>query len=164
MNKLATITASLLVAIISSSASANEAAELAAPTAALVAYDSALKKGDLDAAKDLTAKFKTIPAEAIDQYTAKYSEGAKAGKIVINPVQGSAKTIADFAVITFTDGNKKRPDYDPAYLIKQDGKWKVFLKLTKWDHPMFDLTDAQKKQLGELTEWFDAEKDRLYGR
>jgi hypothetical protein len=164
MNKLATITASLLFAIISNSASANEAAELAAPTAALVAYDSALKKGDLDAAKDLTAKFKTIPAEAIEQYTAKYSEGAKAGKIVITPVQGSAKTIGDFAVITFTDGNKERPDYDPAYLIKQDGKWKVFLKLTKWDHPMFDLTDAQKKQLGELTEWFDAEKDRLYGR
>ena len=164
MNKLISITASLLFAIISNSASANEAAELAAPTAALVAYDSALKKGDLDAAKDLTAKFKTIPAEAIEQHTAKYSEGAKAGKLVITPVQGSAKTIGDFAVVTFTDGNKERPDYDPAYLIKQDGKWKVFLKLTKWDHPMFDLTDAQKKQLGELAEWFDAEKDRLYGR
>ncbi len=164
MTKLATIATSLFFAIVTNSASANEAAELAAPTAALVAYDSALKKGDLAAAKDLTAKFKTIPAEAIEQYTAKYSEGAKAGKIVITPVSGSAKAIGDFAVITFTDGNKDRPDYDPAYLMKQDGKWKVFLKLTKWDHPMFDLTDGQKKQLAELAEWFSAEKKRLYGR
>lgn len=98
------------------------------------------------------------------QYTAKYSEGAKAGKIIITPVPSSAKTIGDFAVVIFTDGNKERPDYDPAYLIKQDGKWKVFLKLTKWDQPMFDLTDEQKKQLGELTEWFSAEKNRLYSR
>jgi hypothetical protein len=29
---------------------------------------------------------------------------------------------------------------------------------------MFDLTDEQKKQLGELAEWFSAEKNRLYGR
>jgi hypothetical protein len=164
MIKSTTIAVSLLSAIITSSVSANDAPELAAPTAALVSYEAALKKGDLDAAKDLTAKFKTIPAEALEQYTAKYSEGAKAGKIVITPVPGSAKIIGDFAVVTFADGNKERPDYDPAYLIKQNGRWKVFLKLTKWDHPMFELSDDQKKQLGELKEWFSLEKNRLYGR
>jgi hypothetical protein len=29
---------------------------------------------------------------------------------------------------------------------------------------MFDLSEEQKKQLGDLKEWFSAEKDRLYGR
>ena len=48
--------------------------------------------------------------------------------------------------------------------MKQNGQWRVFLKLTKWDHPMFDLSDEQKKQLGELKGWFTAEKNRLYGR
>src|SRR5690606_2918576 len=98
------------------------------------------------------------------QYTTKYSEGAKAGKLTVKPVTGSAKVVGDFAVVTFSDGNKDRPDYDPAYLVKQDGEWRVFLRLTKWDHPMFDLSAEQKKQLGELQEWFAAEKKRLYGR
>jgi hypothetical protein len=164
MIKSVTIAVSLLSAIITGSVSANEAPELTAPTAALVAYEAALKKGDLDAAKALTARFKTIPAEALEQYTAKYSEGAKAGKIVITPVPGSAKIIGEVAVVTFADGNKERPDYDPAYLMKQNGQWRVFLKLTNWDHPMFDLPEEQKKQLGDLKEWFSAEKDRLYGR
>jgi hypothetical protein len=162
MTKLA-IVVSILSAIITSSVSADETPDLAAPTAALVAYDAALKKGDLDAAKDLTAKFKTIPAEALEQYTTKYSEGAKAGRS-ITPVPGSAKVIGDFAVVTFADGNKDRLDYDPAYLMKQNGQWKVFLRLTRWDHPMFDLSDEQKKHLGDLKEWFSAEKTRLYGR
>ena len=156
MIRSAAIAVSLFSAIMTGSVSANEASETAAPTAALVAYENALKKGDLDAAKDSTASFKTIPAEALEQYTAKYSEGAKAGEIVITPVPGSAKIVGDFAVVTFADGDKQRPDYDPAYLMKQNGKWKVFLKLTKWDHPMFDLSEEQKKQLGELQIWFSA--------
>jgi hypothetical protein len=134
------------------------------PGAALKAYFEALKKGDLEAAKGLTAAFKNLPPEYLEQYTAKYSEGAKAGKLNIKLVPKSSRVDKDCAVVTFEDGNKERPDYDPAYLIKQDGQWKVFLKLTKWEHRAFETTEEQKNRFKELEEWFDKEKDRLYGR
>ncbi len=134
------------------------------PNAALESYYSALKKGDTDTAKELTAAFKGIPAEYLDRYTVKYSAGAKAGKLTIKLVPDLAKVDEDCAVVIFVDGDKERPDYDPAFLIKQDGKWKVFLKLTKWEHPTFDLTPDQKERFGALQKWFDTEKDRLYGR
>ncbi|MEP4079959.1 hypothetical protein [Haloferula sp.] len=164
MNKIATFVAALLITVLTCTVVAKEAADATAPTKALVAYETALKVGDAKAAKNLTAKFEATPEEALDQYTAKYSQGAKAGKLSIKPVTGSAKVVGDFAVVTFSDGNKDRPDYDPAFLMKQDGEWRIFLRLTKWDHPMFDLSVEQKKQLGELQEWFAAEKNRLYGR
>ena len=163
MNKTYTIIP-IIAAFISQASFAEEKADVAEPTAALVSFYDALTKGNLDAAEELTAKFANLPADTIAEKTAKYSEGAKNGKIVITPVPGSAKVIGDYAVITFKDGDKDRPDYDPAYLIKQDGKWKVFMKLTKWDYPLFDLTEEQKKQYRALEEWFDAEKNRLYGR
>lgn len=164
MTRHTTLIVALVSAVFTGATLAEEPTAVSAPTKALVSYEAALKKGDLKAAKDLTANFKTIPAEALDEYTAKYSEGAKAGKIAVTPVTGSAKILGDFAVITFSDGNKKRPDYDPAYLMKQNGEWKVFLKLTQWKSPMFELSAEQKKQLSELEEWYDAEEKRLYGR
>lgn len=165
MTKHTTIVAALIAAVFAGAAIAKEEpVDVSAPTKALAAYEAALKEGDVKAAKNLTAKFKTIPEEALNEYAAKYSEGAKAGKLTFKPVAGSTKVVGDFAVVTFSDGNKERPDYDPAYLMKQDGEWRVFLRLTKWNHPMFDLSAEQKKQLTELEEWFAAEKNRLYGR
>lgn len=164
MTRHATMIVALVSSVFTRAVLAEEPADVSAPTKALVSYEAALKKGDTKAAKDLTAKFKTIPAEALDASTAEYSEAAKAGKLAITPVTGSAKILGDFAVVTFSDGNKKRSDYDPAYLVKQNGEWKVFLELTRWKSPMFDLSAEQKKQLSELGEWYDAEEKRLYGR
>ena len=76
---------------------------------------------------------------------------------------GEGFTVEDCAVVIFEDGEKGKPDYDPAFLIKQDGQWKVLLKLTDWDEEEFETSEAQKKRLKELDEWFDKEKDRLYG-
>lgn len=154
----------IIFAFFSQPSFAEEKADATEPTAALVSFYDALAKGNLAAAEELTAKFAGLPADIIAEKTAQYSEGAKEGRIVITPVPESAKVIGDYAVITFKDGDKVRPDYDPAYLIKQDGKWKVFMKLTQWNHPLFGLTEEQKKQYGALEEWFDAEKNRLYGR
>lgn len=163
MNKIYTLIP-IIAALVSPASFAEEKTDVAAPTAALVAYYEALTKGDLAAAKELTAKFASLPADVIDEKTAKFSEGAKKGKIVITPVPGSARVIGDYAVITFKDGDKEQPDYDPAFLIQQEGKWRVFMKLTGWDYPFFDLTEEQKKQFRILQDWFDAEKNRLYGR
>jgi hypothetical protein len=154
----------IFAAFVSHTAFAEEKSNASEPTTALVSYYDALSKGNLDAAKELVAKFTSLPADVISEKTAKYSEGAKNGKIVITPVPGSAKVLGDYAVITFKDGDKENPDYDPAYLIRQEGKWKVFMKLTTWDYPYFNLTEEQKKEFRALEEWFDAEKKRLYGR
>lgn len=164
MTKHAAIVVLWMSAALTGALIAEEAADLNAPGEVLVSYEAALKKGDVKTAKDLTAKFKTIPDEALEQFTAKYAEGAKAGELSFKLVKGSVKIIGDFAVVTFADGVKERPDYDPAYLMRQDGKWKVFLGLTQWNRPRFDLSAEQKKQLAELEVWFDAESERLYGR
>ena len=143
---------------------ADDKSPVDSPVAALTAYYKALKGGDIETAKKLTATFKTLPPEYLEQYTTKYSEGAKAGKLTIKVVPTSIKVDGDCAVVTFEDGNKDHPDYDPAYLINQGGKWKVFLKLTKWEHRAFETTEEQKKRFKALEEWFDQEKARLYGR
>ena len=153
----------LLVIFIAPGASGADE-EPGAPGAALTAYYQALKSGDTEAASKLTASFKSIPAGYLEKYTAKYAEGAKAGKLVIVLVPGASKVERDCAVVVFKDGDKERPDYDPAYLLKQDGAWKVLLKLTQWDHRAFDLTADQKTRFAALEQWFDKEKDRLYGR
>lgn len=167
MTKTAVIYLSLFIFAFASWVKAESKAGVGSPAAALVAYHEALKAGDLGAAKSLTADFPKLPAEYVDRYTAKYSAGAKANKLVIKLVPKSSKVLEDCAVITFEDGDrggKERPDYDPAYLIKQEGKWRVFLKLTNWEHSAFEISEEQKKRFAELEEWFDGEKDRLNGR
>lgn len=62
------------------------------------------------------------------------------------------------------DGDNERPDYDPAYLVRQNGEWKVLLKFIQWDERRFTFTDEQKIRFAELKKWFHGEKDRLYGR
>lgn len=133
------------------------------PEVVLMAYFKVLKDGDLEKAKAMTAKFKTLPDEYLNKYTKKYSKLAKDGEMVIKLEPKSMKVIEGCAVVTFKDGDNKHPDYDPAYLVKQNGEWKVLLKFTQWDDRRFTLTDEQKRQFTELKTWFRGEKDRLYG-
>ena len=132
------------------------------PSAALMNYYNALKEGDLEEAKGLTASFAGLPGEYIDGYTEKYSKGVKAGALKIVLVPGLEKQNEDCAVVIFEEGRGGKPDYDPAYLIKQDGDWKVFLKLTSWDLRGAELADEQKARFEELAAWFKEEKARLY--
>jgi general secretion pathway protein G len=134
------------------------------PEVVLMAYYKALKNGDLEKAKAMTAKFKTLPNEYLNKYTEKYSKLAKDGEMVMKLEPKSMKVIGDCAVVTFKDGDKKRPDYDPAYLVKQNGEWKILLKFTQWGDRRFTFSDEQKIRFTELKTWFRSEKDRLYGR
>jgi len=133
------------------------------PSSALQRYYSALKTGDANAAIELTAKFKELPAGWIKEITDDLLAAAKEGDLSMKLVSGSSKMLDECAVIIFEDGDKKRrPDYDPAFLIKQDGKWKVLPDLTNWEDYKPALTKPQIAQFKKLADWFDKESARLY--
>ncbi|MEO0509993.1 MAG: hypothetical protein AAF065_09055 [Verrucomicrobiota bacterium] len=91
MTNTARICLALFSLAFTSYVNADEKPKSDSPSAALLSYYEALKKGDLDAAKSLTANFAKLPAEYVSQYTSKYSEGAKADKLTIKLVPKSSK-------------------------------------------------------------------------
>jgi len=91
MTMLTRILVALFSVAVTTYVNADEKPRPDSPSAALLSYHEALKKGDLDAAKNLTADFAKLPAEYVNQYTTKYSEGAKADKLTNKLVPASSK-------------------------------------------------------------------------
>jgi hypothetical protein len=44
-------------------------------------------------------------------------------------------------------------DPDPAYLIKQEGAWRVLPKLTQYNRDYFELPEAVLARFRELEKW-----------
>jgi hypothetical protein len=141
------------------------------PTEALKAFQQAAKEQKLEEAQKHMAQFEGA-SDKVKQYLK-----SKAGKFLKLAADGwgygilEEKVNGDCAVLVLnesTKAGKKAFDIDPAYLIKQNGEWKVMPGFTKWDlskeisaeyQPASMKLDEKKlAAYKELEKWFDERK------
>ena len=133
------------------------------PIDALSAFKKAAQAKNFEATWKHVAKFDDLP----DQVT-EYLKG-KVRRFIDYVSRGSdfeiieEKIEGDCAVVVINESKKEGRqafDIDPAYLIKQDGEWRVFPDLSDWDiveHVAKDKVDSYKK----LEAWYKKRKVEL---
>ena len=135
------------------------------PTEALAAFWKAARSGDFDATWKRVVKFDNLPPEFVEDQKEKVRKVIKLGASGWSVEALEVKVDGDCAVIVGNEvkGEKSEvPNLDPVYLLKQDGEWKVFAKLTK-----FDLAAAGGKEklevFGKLKKWYE-EREQVIRR
>ena len=128
---------------------------------ALIEYRTALEGKDIDRAVALTATFSKLPGEQIRERTQQFSNRVSAGGLKLWVYPSSAHEIEDCGVVLI--GDQPFPD-DPAYLLKQEGRWKILLGLTNWRREYFELSDTQTKAFEQLEEHHQITKQALRER
>ena len=122
------------------------------PEATVKAYFAALSKGDRANANKLTARFPKFGDAQVAAVTDRYIEAHKRPGYA--PLIKSGKAVEDCAVVIF----ESPTDPDPAYLIKQDGAWRVLPKLTQFNRDYFEL---QEVTLYDFVSWRNGSRLKL---
>ena len=119
------------------------------PEQVLASYFDAVKKADQTNANSLTARFPRWGDKEVNQ---------KNKTLIFNfrnsskPQTKNSKSIEDCAVVvTYESPN----DPDSAYLIKQNGEWRVFPDVTGFERVDFPLSDLQLDRFIELEQWYE---------
>lgn len=148
----------LLAILIAQLANAGET-----PSEALGAFRKSAQAKDFESTWKGAAKFEGLPDEVTEYLQGKVKRFIElAGRgwdfdIIEEKVDG------DCAVVVINESKKegrKAFDIDPAYLIKQDGEWKVFPDISDWDlaeQVAKDKVETYKK----LEECYKARKTEL---
>ncbi len=126
----------------------------------LKGYRTALKKGEINSAIEMTAKFPEYPAAAIKEDTVRYSELSVSDELKLWIFPTSCKVVGDCAVVIVGDNLSPSAD-DPAYFLRQDGVWKIIPALTDWEDDYIELSEEERKSFGELTEHVEEQKSIL---
>lgn len=133
------------------------------PTEALAAFRKSAHTKDFESTWKHAAKFEGLPDQATEYFKGKvqrFIDLAAKGwdfEIIEEKIEG------DCAVVVINESKKegrKAFDFDPAYLIKQGGEWKVFPDVSDWDvaeQVAKDKVDSFKK----LEDWFKSRKAEL---
>ncbi|HWN95807.1 MAG TPA: ankyrin repeat domain-containing protein [Methylomirabilota bacterium] len=122
------------------------------PENALRSYFDALRKADRATANELTARFSKFTETHIAATT---DWGISLGKNrQWRPVISKSKTIDNCAVVVMHESST---DPDPAYLIQQNGAWRVLPKLTQYNRDVFELPPVTLKNFQELDEWYQVQ-------
>ncbi len=120
--------------------------------------------GDTGKAVALTATFPRLSSEQVRQVTQAYTDKAKAGNLKIWIYPSSVSVSGDCAVVVIGDDEEPTlNDPDPAYLLRQNGEWKVLLKLTNWKQDFIELNDDQKRAFTQLEATYKETRKRLRG-
>jgi hypothetical protein len=126
--------------------------------AALTAYRAALKSGDVNRVLKLTVAPSDYP---IDRFRARIEHDVtRLTKVKLWIFPESAKVSGDCAVVVVGDGAKPTPD-DPAYLLKQDGQWKVLPEVTQWKDEAVTLTEKQEEAFTQLTKVYEETQKQM---
>ena len=135
------------------------------PTEALAAFWKAARSGDFDATWKRVVKFDNLPPEFVEDQKEKLRRVMKLIASGTNMESLEEKVEGECAVIVGNEteaGQTGIQDLDAVYLLKQDGEWKVFAKLTK-----FDLAEAGGKEklevFGKLKKWYE-EREQVIRR
>ncbi len=133
------------------------------PSEALGAFKKAAATKNFEETWKHAAKFDGVP-DQVTEYLKK-----KVGRFIDLTDKGwdfeilEEKIEGDCAVVVINESKKdgkKAFDLDPAYLIKQDGEWRVFPDVSDWDMAKQfakDKVDAYQK----LEAWFEERKEVL---
>jgi len=122
------------------------------PEATIKAYFAALSKGDRTNANKLTARFPKFGEAQVAAVTDRYIELHKRPGYA--PSIKNGKAVEECAVVVILESPT---DPDPAYLIKQDGAWRVLPRLTQFNRDYFELPEAALVRFRELEKWFKAQ-------
>lgn len=137
--------------------------EVATPTMALKAFKQALKKNDTDTAWSHIVLYDILPERSIQAFKQKIQKMIKLQQSGWDFTIMEEKVDGDCAVIIINESKKDGKasfDIDPAYLLKQNGEWKVFVDITSYRL----ATEAEKDKapaFERLKQWYDARKKEL---
>lgn len=139
-----------------------EALPVATASEAAAAFFAALKAGDVDRAAAMTVPMKEgIPRDAVREYYLRISAFIKRAGV---PQIVAHLRLEETSVVIFREGGpgKERTiDLDPAYLVRQEGKWLVVFQLTEFDRPYHSFDDATMRDFAKLQEWYKSQKPVL---
>lgn len=106
------------------------------PTEALTAFKKAAETKNFEEAWKLSTRFNGLPDQITEHLKAEVAEfidsvGEDSDFEILEE-----KTEGDCAVVVINESMKdgrKSFDIDPAYLLKQDGEWRVFPDVSDWE-------------------------------
>ena len=133
------------------------------PTETLSAFKKSIDTGDLEAAWGYIVIVEGLPEDStayLKDRVERFIKMSKAGwsfDIVKEKIEGKCAVVL---INEKSKDGKKTTDYDPAYLIKQNGEWKLMPKVSSWD--MAEQIDKDSvASFEQLKLWFDAQKNEL---
>ena len=132
-------------------------------TIAMKALRKALKDGNVYDAVDMKASFPNLPLGKVQKLVEGNIRLLSLAKSRVNIwiYPTSAKVIGDCAVILI--GGKALPKPDTrAFLIRQNGKWKVLHNYHTWKRDEFDFTAEQLTSFEKLAEHAATQQRILY--
>ncbi|QTN32356.1 hypothetical protein HZ994_08445 [Akkermansiaceae bacterium] len=140
-----------------------QSALAATPSEALGAFKKAAQTKDFEGTWEHAAKFEGLPEEATEYFRSKvrrFIDLAGDGwdfEIIEEKIEGECAVV----VINESkkDGNKAF-DLDPAFLIKQDGKWRVLPEVTEW-RIVRKVDEDKVDSLEKLSAWFETRKEEI---
>ena len=133
------------------------------PSEALGAFKRTAQTKNFEETWKHAAKFEGLPEEATDYFKAKVQKFIDlTGKgwdfeIVEEKIEG------DCAVVVINESKKegkKAFDLDPAFLIKQEGEWRVLPEVTDWKIAK-KVATAKVASFEKLSTWFETRSEEI---
>ena len=127
-----------------------------------------LKANKPEDAVKLLARFPKLPEEYYQRQEmklARHAKRASEGDYDFSVIE--AKTSDQCAVVIINEDVKqgrRSIDYDPVFLLLQEGKWRILPGLTQYDREEFSMDDATKKRFAKLENWFEERTRELKRR
>ena len=122
------------------------------PESVLKSYFDALRQGNRAAASGLTARFPKFTDAEVASATDSAVSMAKNGRW--SPVISKSKVIGNCAVVVFYESPT---DPDPAYLMEQNGAWRVLPKVTQYKRDTFEFPKGTLEKFQELEQWYEGQ-------
>jgi hypothetical protein len=135
------------------------------PSQALELFFAALRQGELAEADSYHAVFPLMPDGIMRPYLERLAGDLQAGRRSFEVLESRAD--ADVAVVIVRESTPGEDtsggplDLDPAYLIVQQGRWKVLPKLARFDRGYFRISTDQRRRFEALAGWFEERKREL---
>ena len=136
------------------------------PREALADFKQIAKKGDFKGVWKMMLKLPNLPPETegiyrdkVEKGMTRFREGADF-EIVDQKVDGDSAVI----VINEIKGlDKKAANYDPIYLLKQEGEWKFFPSLSSYRQAA-QIAPETVEKFERLRAWYDQQEEILKRR
>ena len=114
-----------------------------------ISFSKACNEENFPAAKEYLAE---MTDQTPDSYVQRRLQ--RYGKVIVksDSIEG-VNTVGDKGVLIYRES---KPDLDPIFVVCENGRWKVLLPLTRYEHPCFKWSPDDLKEYAALEEWFSA--------
>ena len=153
----------MLLFLLTMTATLAEDAKEPDPSQRFTAFINALKAKDMNATMACVAKLRKVEGIDVEGYVKeKMAQHMKRLATGDDAVPVKHEIDGNCAVVVFKDiGPDERFDYDPCYLIQQDGRWGVLPRMTDPTDRTVELSNDEWKRLAKLAHGSDMEQKTL---